>query len=158
MIHATLPFFRWADHTWISMMIRDSTWAFALIEVFHLFGLTLLLGTLTVVNLRLFGWGLGGYPLKLVALDAFPWTLLGMTVSIASGILLFLSEAMKCYASAPFFLKMGLLGAALLFTFTFHRYLTRTDAPSPAASKCAACLSVILWFGVGLAGRAIAFF
>ena len=80
---ALLPFFRWADHTWISVMIRDSTWAFALIEVFHLFGLTLLLGTLTVLNLRLFGWGLGGYPLKSVASDALPWTFVAKsTVSL----------------------------------------------------------------------------
>ena len=155
---ALLPFFRWADHTWISQWIRDSTWVFALIEVFHLFGLTLLLGTLTVLNLRLFGWGLGGYPLKAVAADALPWTFVGMSVSITSGILLFLSEAMKCYGSAPFFVKMGLLAAALLFTFTFHRHLTKAEAPSPVLSKCAACVSVTLWFGVGLAGRAIAFF
>ena|SRR5437868_7234734 len=158
MIHATLPFFRWADQTWISVWIRDSTWAFALIEVFHLFGLTLLLGTLTILNLRLFGWGLGAYPLKAVAIDALPWTFVGMAVSITSGILLFLSEAMKCYGSLPFFVKMGLLAPALVFTFTFHRRLTKADTPSPTASKCAACLSVMLWFGVGLAGRAIAFF
>ena len=158
MITALLPFFRWADHTGISVMIRDSTWAFALIEVFHLFGLTLLLGTLTVVNLRLFGWGLGGYPLKLVAADALRWTFVGMAVTIVSGMLLFLSEAMKCYGSLPFFVKMGLLAAALLFTFTFHRHLTKADAPSPVLSKCAAAVSAMLWFGVGLAGRAIAFF
>ena len=155
---ALLPFFRWADHTWISQWIRDSTWAFALIEVFHLFGLTLLLGTLTVLNLRLFGLGLVGYPLKSVAADALPWTFVGMAMSITSGILLFLSEAMKCYGSLPFFLKMGLLAAALLLTFTFHRHLAKADAPSPIVSKSAACLSVTLWFGVGLAGRAIAFF
>jgi hypothetical protein len=155
---ALLPFFRWADHTWVSQWIRDSTWAFAFIEVFHLFGLTLLLGTLTVLNLRLFGWALGGYPLKSVAADALPWTFVGMAVSIASGILLFLSEAMKCYASLPFFLKMGFLAAALLLTFTFHRHLAKADEPSPMVSKCAACVSIALWFGVGLAGRAIAFF
>ena len=158
MIHATLPLFRWADHTWIAMWIRDSTWAFALIEVFHLFGLTLLLGTLTVLNLRLFGWGLNCYPLRSVAADALPWTFVGMAISITSGILLFVSEAMKCYGSLPFFVKMGLLGAALVFTFTFNRNLTKADPPSPAVSKCAACLSIVLWFGVGLAGRAIAFF
>ncbi len=158
MIHATLPLFRWADHTWIAVWIRDSTWAFALIEVFHLFGLTLLLGTLTVLNLRLFGWGLNGYSLKSVAADALPWTFVGMAVSITSGALLFASEAMKCYASLPFFVKMGLLAAALVFTFTFNRNLTKADPPSPAVSKCAACLSIVLWFGVGLAGRAIAFF
>jgi len=155
---ALLPFFRWADHTFISQWIRDSTWVFALIEVFHLFGLTLLLGTLTVLNLRLFGWGLGGHSLKSVAADALPWTFVGMAVSITSGILLFLSEAMKCYGSLPFFVKMGFLAAALVLTFTFHRRLAKADAPSPVVSKCAACLSVALWFGVGLAGRAIAFF
>src|ERR1700682_2733413 len=126
---ALLPFFRWADHTFISQWIRDSTWVFALIEVFHLFGLTLLLGTLTVLNLRLFGWGLGGHPLKSVATDALPWTFVGMVVSITSGILLFLSEAMKCYGTLPFFVKMALLAAALVFRFAFHRRLTRADEP-----------------------------
>jgi hypothetical protein len=158
MIHATLPFFRWADHTWIAMWIRDSTWVFALLEVFHLFGLTLLLGTLVVVNLRLFGFGLTGHSLSDVASDALPFTVGAMVATIASGALLFVSEALKCYASAPFFLKMGLLAAALLFTFTFHRYLTKKNAPPSLTTKFAACLCLTLWFGVGLAGRAIAFF
>ena len=155
---ALLPFFRWADHTWISQWIRDSTWIFALLEVFHLFGLTLLLGTLVVVNLRLFGWGLAGHRLSEVAADALPFTIWGMIATMGSGALLFVSEAMKCYGSAPFFVKMGLLAAALLFTFTFHRYLAKKDAPPSAVTKFAACLCITLWFGVGLAGRAIAFF
>jgi len=155
---ALLPFFRWADHTWIAMWIRDSTWIFALLEVFHLFGLTLLLGTLVVVNLRLFGWGLAGHRLSEVAADALPFTIWGMIATMGSGALLFVSEAMKCYGSAPFFVKMGLLAAALLFTFTFHRYLAKKDAPPSAVTKFAACLCITLWFGVGLAGRAIAFF
>jgi hypothetical protein len=152
-----LAFFRWADHLWVAEYIRDSTWIFALIEVFHLFGLTLLLGSLTVVALRMFGAGLKRQTLAGVASDFLPWTLLGMVVSIASGFLLFASEALKCYASGPFFVKMGLLFAALVFTFTFQRRLTKADQPSGAA-KYAAVLSMTLWFGVGLAGRAIAFF
>lgn len=158
MIHALLPFFRWADHTWIAVWIRDSTWAFALLEVFHLFGLTLLLGTLVVVNLRLFGWGLAGHSLPDVASDALPFTIWGMVATMGSGALLFVSEAMKCYGSAPFFVKMGLLVAALLFTFTFHRYLTKKDTSPSLSTKFAAGLCITLWFGVGLAGRAIAFF
>lgn len=153
-----LPFFQWADHTAVAVWIRDSTWVFALLEVFHLFGLTLLLGTLMVVNLRLLGWGLSNHSLADVANDALPFTITGMVVTMGSGIFLFVSEAMKCYGSPPFFVKMGFLAAALLFTFTFHRHLTKTNSPSSAANKFAACLSVALWFGVGLAGRAIAFF
>ena len=157
MKHLLFPIFKWADHTWVANWIRDSTWAFALLEVFHLFGITLLLGTLVVVNLRLFGWGLASHSLSDVASDALPFTGWAMVATVISGSLLFASEAMKCYGSIPFFIKMGLLAAALLFTFTFHRRLTKASQPSPA-SKFAAGLSIILWFGVGLAGRAIAFF
>jgi hypothetical protein len=157
MIHAFLPFFRWADHTAVAVWIRDSTWVFALLEVFHLFGLTLLLGTLVVVNLRLFGWGLAGHPLSEVASDALPFTIGGMIATIASGSLLFVSEALKCYGSEPFFIKMGLLFTGLLFFFTFQQRLTKAEQPSGAA-KYAAILALVMWFGVGLAGRAIAFF
>jgi hypothetical protein len=157
MKHLLFPIFKWADHTWVANWIRDSTWAFALLEVFHLFGITLLLGTLVVVNLRLFGWGLASHSLSDVASDALPFTGWAMVATVISGSLLFASEAMKCYGSTPFFIKMGFLGTALLFTFTFHRRLTKASQPSPA-SKFAAGLSIFLWFGVGLAGRAIAFF
>jgi branched-subunit amino acid transport protein len=157
MKHMLLPLFTWADHTWVAGAIRDSTWAFALLEVFHLFGITLLLGTLVVVNLRLFGWGLASHSLADVASDALPFTQWAMIATIISGSLLFASEAMKCYGSIPFFIKMGLLATALLFTFTFHRRLTKASQSS-TASKFAAGFSIFLWFGVGLAGRAIAFF
>jgi hypothetical protein len=157
MKHMLLPIFTWADHTWVAGAIRDSTWAFALLEVFHLFGITLLLGTIVVVNLRLFGWGLASHSLSDVASDALPFTGWAMVATMTSGALLFASEAMKCYGSTPFFIKMSLLATALLFTFTFHRRLTKASQPS-SGSKFAAGLSMLLWFGVGLAGRAIAFF
>jgi hypothetical protein len=155
-----LPFFRWIDQTTIGAAIRASTWVFAVIEVFHLLGLTLLLGTVLIVNLRLFGAGLRQQTLAEVASDALPWMLVGMVVTMGSGILLFMSEAMKCYGSPPFFFKMGFLFAALVFTFTFHRKLTRQKdtKAAPTWSKIAAALSIFLWFGVGLAGRAIAFY
>jgi uncharacterized protein DUF6644 len=152
-----LPIFQWADALWVSEWIRASTWAFALLEVFHLFGLTVLLGTLAVVNLRLFGVGLKSPHIKDLASDAWTWMLIGGGVTVSSGFLLFASEAMKCYASGPFFIKITLLFIALIFTFTFQKKMTRSDEPS-GASKLGAVLSMALWFGVGLAGRAIAFF
>lgn len=152
-----LPFFRWADHTAVAVFIRDSTWIFALLEVFHLFGLTLLLGTLTVIALRMCNLGMTSQTLPEVASDTYPFMIGGMAVSIGSGLLLFVSEALKCYSSVPFFIKMSLLFAGLVFTFTFQRRLTQAEQPSSAA-KFAAVFSLAMWFGVGLAGRAIAFF
>jgi uncharacterized protein DUF6644 len=92
-----------------------------------------------------------------LASDAWTWMLIGGGVTVSSGFLLFASEAMKCYASGPFFIKITLLFIALIFTFTFQKKMTRSDEPS-GASKLGAVLSMALWFGVGLAGRAIAFF
>jgi hypothetical protein len=156
---AVLHFFHWADDSAVAAAIRGSTWVFAFIEVFHLLGLTLLLGTVVLVDLRLCGYGLRRQSMAEVASDALPWMLVGMAVTMGSGSLLFVSEAMKCYGSPPFFVKMGFLFTALLFTFTLHRKLTKREAPPPPVwGKVAAGLSLFLWFGVGLAGRAIAFY
>jgi len=153
-----LDLFTWMDHSRLGEAIRDSSWVFAFIEVFHLIGITLLLGAALVVNLRLLGFGLTGEPLEQVAEDAMPWMLVGLFVAMGSGLCLFASEALRCYNNPPFFVKMGMLFLALVFTFTGHRRLTRAGESSPLWRKLAACLSLVLWFGVGLAGRAIAFY
>lgn len=155
-----LALFTWFENTWLGEIIRDSTWAFAAFEVVHLLGLTVLLGTVTVVNLRLAGIGLRNQSASDVAGDAMPWTYGGMIATIGSGFCLFASEALKCYASPPFYWKMGLLLVALVFTFAVQRRVANSAAPefSRGAGAVLASVTIALWFGVGLAGRAIAFY
>jgi len=77
---------------------------------------------------------------------------------LTSGILLFLSEAMKCYGNTSFRVKMLFLFAALLFQFTiYNRTVKNEGASAPVGGKIAAGVALCLWFGVGLAGRAIGF-
>jgi hypothetical protein len=66
---------------------------------------------------------------------------------------------MKAYASVPFQVKMLFLFAAMIFHYTVYRRLTRRPdkALSPAWSKLAAIVSIVLWLGVGLGGRGIGF-
>jgi len=152
-----LPLYRWADHSWVGSSIRASTYIFPVVEIFHLLGLTVLIGTVIVLTVRLFGWALSSQPVQEVARGALKWTWMGAVVTIVSGVLLFSSEALKCYASPPFTVKMILLLVALVLTYSLHRRLTRSEKPA-AGAKFAAGLALALWFGVGLAGRAIAFF
>jgi hypothetical protein len=149
--------FLWLDQSALSNIIRSSTWAFALLEVIHLLGLTLLLGTLSVLDLRLFGAGLQDQSISQIASDTSPFTMIGLITVASSGIVLAVSEANKLYESVPFMIKMMLFALALIFTFTFHRRLN-THEPSRAAALRGGIVSLILWFGVGFAGRAIAFF
>jgi hypothetical protein len=78
---------------------------------------------------------------------------------ITSGTLLFLSEAVKCYYSFPFWVKMTSLFLVLLFTFTVGRRVTRTRLAldRPLLGRVTALVSLTLWFGVAWGGRWIGF-
>ena len=153
------PLFQWCNSTWISVEIRDSTWMFAVVEIVHLLGLAVLLGSMVVLDLRLMGWGMRRQPVSRIARELGPWIHGGLAFMVITGALMFLSEAMKCYASPPFAAKMVLLSMAVVSHLAIFRQALRMEdsAPLPLWAKPAACLSLALWFGVGIAGRAIGF-
>jgi hypothetical protein len=153
-----LAFFKWCDATPISLIIRNSTYIFPVVEVFHLFGLTLLLGSVTVVDMRILGVGMRRQSVSELSSALAPWSVGAAILTIVSGILLFLSEAMKCYGNTAFPYKMWfLLGGIILYFLTQRRITSPTSRINPAVLKVIAVLSLILWYGVAIAGRAIAF-
>jgi hypothetical protein len=150
--------FQWFDNTPISLVIRNSTYIFPIVEVFHLFGLTILLGTLTITDLRMLGVGMRRQSISTVATQLAPFTVWGAVLTIVTGILLFLSEAMKCYGNAAFPWKMWLLLAGILLYLLLQRRITSPGSRvSPGLLKVVAVLSLFFWYGVAIAGRAIAF-
>ena len=156
---ALLPFFEWCDNTRFGVAIRDSRVLFPIIETFHLFALTILLGSTIVISLRLLDVALRRQPVAELAAELAPWSDGSILVMLASGTLLFLSEALKCYGSSAFRVKMALLLAALVFHVTVFRPVCRADETrfGPVWRKVAGAAALALWFGVGLAGRGIAF-
>jgi hypothetical protein len=72
--------------------------------------------------------------------------LTSLAVLILSGIPMAMSEPMKCFESWSFPIKMILLVVAILWHFTFQRRWK---------SKLAACFSILLWAGIGMAGKGI---
>lgn len=143
-----LPLFQWFEATSIGTVVRESIWMFPVIECFHLLALALLGGTVLAVDLRVFGLGLRSLTAAELERRLRPWMTGALVTIIATGVPMFLSEAIKCYYSPPFWWKMGLLIAATGFTYTVRR---KFIAP-------VAALNLALWFGVGFAGRWIAFY
>jgi hypothetical protein len=154
-----LPFFTWIENSAVGGAIRSSSWLFPFIEAFHLLGLAVIGGAVLVVDLRLFGFGLWRQPVAQLARDAQRWLIGSLLVMIATGSLLFSSEAIKCYYHDAFWFKMTSLFLAIVFTFTVRRKVAMADEArvSPLWNKLVALTSVLLWSGVGVGGRWIGF-
>ncbi len=154
------PYFLWIEKTRLGHGIRESKWSFTLAEVFHLFGLTLFLGTVLLLALRLLDFVLKNKSVAETARELMPWSLGGLLLTIVTGALLFTSEATKCWANVAFHYKALFFLLALPFQFTALRAVTRPDRQGlpPLVRKLTALVAVALWFGVAVFGRAIFFF
>src|SRR5262245_20911338 len=150
-----LPFFQWCEGSAVGEAIRNSQWLFPAIESVHLLALIVIAGAVLVVDMRLFGLGLRRQPVAELARVVQAWLIGSIAVMLLTGILLFLSESIKCYYSAAFSVKMTSLLLAIVFTFTVRRSVALADESRvrPIWSKLVAVVSVALWSGVGIGGR-----
>ena len=132
-----LAFFEWMESTPLGQAIRHSASLIALLEIVHLIGLTLLLGTILMVDLSLLGRGIGRHPAARIARELNRYTLAGLAILLISGPVLLSSEAIRCYKTPSFWVKMALLAIALLFHFTVHRRVALADPPVAHAGRVA---------------------
>src|SRR4029453_3669817 len=133
------------------------SWLFPVLQSIHIIGLTMLVGTICLVDLRLLGIGMRDQAVGDVASGLAPWTSGGLLTVLVTGPLLFGSDLTRYQKNPAFFLKMLLLALAFPGHFTLHRSVVRHGSIlNPARQKLAAVLSLILWGSVVLAGRAIA--
>jgi len=146
-----LPFFEWCGNTWLGTSVRDTVWAFPVIETFHLLALAVILGTVLIVNLRVFGLGARFGGVSPMARELEPWLVTSLAVGLVSGVLLFVSEPMKCYESVSFPIKIGLIAVAIPWHFLNQRKWAKAEG----SSKLAAGVTLALWTGIGLLGKGI---
>lgn len=139
-------------------VLRNAKYAIPLIQSFHLFGLTLVLGTTVVFNLRLLGLGLRKIAMPTLVVQLWRLAIGGLLLSVATGILVFIPDPARYAANTAFKTKLVILSVAILFHFTIFRKVMRAQAPPDRGSAVlVAAASLTLWFCVGWAGRAIAF-
>jgi uncharacterized membrane protein len=158
-MHYLLPIFRFFDKSWIGTIVSDSRWLFPAIEAVHIVALALLFGAILMLNLRLLGITMTNKSIAQLARELSPWVLCSLIIILASGFMLFASEAMKAYASVPFQVKMLFLMAAIIFHYTVIKRITNVDETRirPVWNKVVAIVSLVLWVGVGIGGLGIGF-
>ena len=123
----------------------------------HVIGFLLLLASLTLISLRLLGLVLVRQTIPQVASDTSRLLWIGVILAISTGILMFLTGPSHYYFNRAFEIKMVLLFAALVVHVTVLQRIARRDEPPATLARVGAVLSLLLWYGVSWAGRAIGF-
>jgi len=147
----------------LATTIRNSLFLYPLIESVHVIGLTMVFGTIVIIDLRLLGIASTRRPFTAIASDVFKWTWMAFAVTATTGALMFITNASTYYQSAYFRAKMALLALSglnmLVFELTARRSIHAWDrkASAPASGRAVAVLSLVIWIGVIVLGRWIGF-
>jgi hypothetical protein len=137
--------------------LNNNEWSFPLLEILHIAGFTLSIGTIAVVDLRLLGLGLLRHSAKELLRATAPWTLVGLVVMLTTGPAIFSSDPVMYLHNFSFKFKMVALLAAILYNYTIHRKVALAGGPTPGAAVVTGAVSLALWISVVFGGLFIAF-
>jgi hypothetical protein len=156
-------FLHWLSETPFSAVMRESVWAEPVVETVHVLTLTLFLGFVLFLDLRLLDVTLRRKRVSEMFAQFNPWLFGGFAVMIVTGLLLFSADPVSFYSTLFFKLKMIMLVLAglnvVLFNATLGRRISEWDqAPrTPWKVKLAGAISLLLWVSIVAAGRGIAY-
>ena len=162
-MHFIAAFCGWLEQTSVGTTIRESLWLFPIIETVHIFGIVLLVGATSILDLRLMGLTFRDEPVSKLAERFIPWAWAGFLIQVTTGLLLFSSEATKMYGNIGFDIKMSLIAIAGINAVVFHSIAYQSvgkwdnDPVAPLGARAAGLISILLWFGIVAAGRWIAY-
>jgi Tfp pilus assembly protein PilN len=151
----------WIESTDLSTAIREGALYYPIIGGVHLLGIALFGGMVLMTDLRLLGWAMRRIPVSDIVRQLQAWKWAGFIVVAASGLLLAWAEPQKLYRSPAFWVKMALLALvgvhALVFRPRVYGNTAKLDVAVTAEAKLAAAISLILWAGLIVSGRLIAY-
>jgi hypothetical protein len=146
----------------LGVAMRQSLWLYPIVEIVHLTGIALLVGSIAMLDLRLLGIS-NSLPVRRLASHILPFTAASFLLIVPSGFAMFVAHASDFLQSEVFILKICLILAAGVNAAVFHVGVFRGASdwdvnrmPPPVARLCAA-LSLLLWISVIACGRLLAY-
>lgn len=154
---------QWLQHTRFATAISESDWLFPLIEGTHILALPLSVGMIVILDLRLLGIAFCDGPAGKLVLNLLRWCKIGFAVMFITGGLLLMTQAGKAYGN-PFFrakliflLLLGINAAAYQKLFFPRMAEWNSGSGAPWGVKFCAGFSLVLWIGVIVCGRTMAY-
>ena len=152
----------WLDNTALSVWVISNPYLWPALESIHFLGLSLLIGTVGLFDLRLLGFARNIEPRTLHRL--VPLGVLGYPINAISGTLFFVGDTGQYVYNAAFQFKllfMLLTGInVLIFYLTTYRHVegVKAGGHTPMVAKVIGGVSLVLWLGVITCGRLLTFY
>jgi hypothetical protein len=152
----------WLASTPLSQAMRGDPWLYPIVEIVHIFGFAILVGGVTLFDLRVLGFA-RTIPVALLARHLLSWSLASLALVVPAGVLMFSADPQGLLHNQVFLLKLALIATAGLNALLFHvgvyRGVARWNvaAPAPLAARVQALLSLLLWVGIICCGRLLAY-
>jgi hypothetical protein len=146
----------------IASAMRHELWLYPAVEVAHITGFVVLVGSIVVLDLRLLGVS-RRLPVRSLTRHVLPWSFAALLLIVPTGLLMFMAHASDFLVNRAFQLKLGLILFAAVNAALFHTGVYRTVAQwdvnetVPAPARFHAAASLALWFGVLACGRLLAY-
>jgi hypothetical protein len=139
------------EGVWLAQAMKYSTWLYPTVETVHIWGIGMLFGSVVLMDLRVLGLGKA---LDYSALSrlGIAVSLLGFSLAVLTGSMLFITHAGDLIASRLFILKM-----CLIFLLITNAALLRMRVVINAATKAQAVISLVGWASVIGLGRWLAY-
>ncbi len=154
---------RWLDSMAWSTELHESLYMYAWVETTHVLTLTVFLGMLFIIDLRMLGLTFTGVPASKIADRLDIPMLIGMVVMVVTGFILYFAIPVRSTQSIWFRIKVVLMIAAIANAFLFRAKMKAAagtwdlDPKPPKNIRVGAGLSLALWSGVVITGRTIAY-
>lgn len=154
---------RWLEAQSWSIQLHESYYVYAWVESTHVLTLTVFLGMLCVIDLRMLGLMFPSLPASTVAERLDRPMMIGFAVMLTTGFVLYYAIPVRTTQSVWFRFKVILLIAAGVNAWLFRSRMRAsvgswdTDPEPPLHIRVGAALSLLLWSGVVIAGRTIAY-
>jgi len=162
-LQSITAFLEWLQALPLAVFIHKTPWAFTTIEVIHVFAVSLVLGTIMIVDLRLLGLTSTKRPFAELSRQVLPFTWAAFVVAVIAGVLLFISRATEYFVNTAFWIKMSLIVLAginmMIFEFMTVRDVQKwnLNRTPPPPARLAGGISIACWILVVVLGRLISF-
>ena len=154
--------FAWLAATPLSVTMRTASWLYPVVEIVHIAGFSVLVGSVVLFDLRVLGFA-RDLPVAALGDHLLRWALASLLLVVPAGLLLFSAHPVELANNPAFILKLVLIVIAGLNALAFHLLPYRSvaswdrDGPAPPLARFGAVLSILLWLGVISCGRLLAY-